>query len=170
MRTLNGTSSNFKITINQQGHTGSTVYTFSNKFKELREYVEESYKSALSRSGLELSKFRWVKYYFEIDWSEYINTEDAMKVKAILNAEIQGKTLTLMPNLDVPKRTFKITQMKNSGGAEKKQVTQIYRNRNVVGSKGLLLTYVTVDNFSEVNWVDPETVMGDAAIACEEFN
>jgi hypothetical protein len=161
MATINGTSKNFIIRV-VDDNGGGKNYIFSHKFKELRYYAEDVYKtpegSGRARSGKLLSQFKWVINYYEIDFSEFIEDEDAYKVQAVLNAETEGKKLFITPSLDILSRFEEIAQSKNRGSAGKKELTQRFRSDTNRGSKGLVLTYESVYPQGNFNWEDPANV------------
>lgn len=156
--TINGTSPNFRIKI-RRADNSETDYLFEGKYREMRFYSEDFYKTpqgGRARSGRALQKFKWILNYYEIDFTEFISDDDAYKVRDILNSEAAGDKILITPSDSIIGRYEEVVQLVDDAGSKgKKQLTPRFRASWNKGSKGLLITYVSAEPLSYFNWENP---------------
>lgn len=166
MKSRNGVSNNFKFIIDDSIHL-----TFSFKHQALEEWTdEEQWIYHKFDDGSIEQQFKYLHYFFRIDWSEAIEGPDADKIAIVRNKEKTGSKLLLVPHIDLGSRYFDVISLKSEGGeGEKKTFSQIMDDSSSPGNKGLVITYRT--RLPRYGWdiVDPSTQQGISAIPFEEY-
>jgi NAD(P)H-hydrate repair Nnr-like enzyme with NAD(P)H-hydrate dehydratase domain len=165
MRSRNGVSENFKITIDD-----SIQLTFSFKHQALEEWTQEKWVTAMTIGGVVKQKFLYFHTFFRIDWSQLIVGPDADKLQQVRNAEFNGSKIVITPHIDLPSRYFDVVTLKSSNGdSEQIHFSQIENDRNSLGNRDTVMIFRT--KWPQYSWDirDPSAQQGLTSTAMERF-
>lgn len=155
---INGTSEfQFKII---HPDASSEILNFSFRFKSLTEYEDpisilHNYADGTSNK---LSLFHHKE--FVLDYSEYFQRDDALKIQIIKNAELDGSRIFITPHIDEPSRCFEVYIID-----EKRPIGTHYKQVN----KDYIIAFRTVKPQFIYDWSDPNISKVTSAVTCEEF-
>ena len=141
MKSRNGVSSQFLFTITNKNTGVRTKLYFSFKHQALEERTKEKWIVDTYDDGTEEQLLLHLWYYFKIDWTELMEGEDADKLQIVRNAEFRGDKLELTPHIDVPKRHFVVTSLKDDKGEQDIMFAQIMNDRKSPGNRGAIIVY-----------------------------
>lgn len=147
MKYLNGYKV-FRFILITEGNDSPTTretLNFSSKYKSLKEYYDDTWIEHTLKTGRDVQKFLYLHYYFTLDYGDLIEGDDSKKINKVITAEQQGKTIVIVPHIDIPTRTFKVKTIKG-----RKEFSTLQAGRE--GNSGLVLQFKTVDPHYNLNW------------------
>jgi len=142
------------------------IIQLSFKYQALKEYYEKKSKLVTLIDGAKKKKTQYVDYEWRLFYTDYIEKDDLLKIRAIENGEIQGKKIFLTPHIDYPWRIFEVLV-----SDDKREIDIHYHHRgnNTTANKGYEITFINAKRISEVNMADPDYIPVTAAASGEEF-
>lgn len=130
-------------TINGSGHfdiidaTNNMRYNFSPYFQGLLyTFAPEIIEHNPTKTGVPIQIPLGWRYWYEIDYEQLVYTEDGMKMQDVLNKLMEGKTMLLMPHVDVSNRLHRIY-------IDPEQTMDLHNNYWGQGNKGLIVAFKT---------------------------
>jgi hypothetical protein len=144
-----------------------TGWDISFKFQNFSEYQEEFALSVRSYVGKKSKKPLWVDYEWELSFEDYAEGPDLQMVKEIINREIDGHQIIIVPSrVEYPWRRF-FAQVK----PEKRELSQYpsHRQYNGIPMKGYKITFENTDPMFYVDLADPNIAPVISSVTCEEL-
>lgn len=129
------------------------VLDFSFNYTALHEYDLGVAARVKLDTGAKKKKLFHVDMEWEIDFSGLFKTPDAMLVQEVKNAEFQGKTIYLIPHIDVDTRIFKVQVIE-----KQRKLGQYYNEQQNGPNKDYIIWFENVDAITEYNWIDPNLI------------
>ena len=144
---ING-SSQFRFRLHYPDNS-DVILDFSMHYKSLTVYENPTSIRHRFLDGSKLKKNLFFDYEFLLDYSEYLELNDALKIQQIKNAEFQdGVKIYITPHIDVPELEYEVITVD-----EKRQLGVYYKEAN----KDYFLRFETVNSFNIYDWKDPNT-------------
>lgn len=149
-KNLTGTSFQFMFRIEDIENSNQYKdYIFSLKHQALNIYEEERWIEDETIEGEIVDYFLFLRYEFEIDYSQYFEKDDALKIKDIRNALFRGKKTLFIPYLDRPEKYYQVKIVK-----EKRKLGRYVGANNP--NKDYIIKFQTAKPIYEVDWEDPD--------------
>ena len=133
-------------------------FDFRMRYTAMREYYEAHFKQTTVKGGIIKRKFKYLYYFYVIDFSGAIEKDEGEKVKKIVNYELAGKIIILIPHIDVPGRYDEVITETSSGVTEKTEFSLAPQADYAKGNTGLILRYRSAKPWTQINWFDSEAI------------
>lgn len=160
MNSRNGTSREFRFTIEPADTRTRIVIDFSFKYQAMKYWTVEKWVTHIDIGGYRKQKFLYLHHYFQIDWSQLITGEDSDKLARVRNTEFTGGRIFLTPHTDVASREFEVVSLKDSSGMQEVEFSQIVNQPWSPGNQGTIMTFVTVKPYYQWDIIDPSVQQG----------
>lgn len=140
---VNGTGK-FRFRISKNGSNSILDFTF--RFKSLFEIENPFSVRHQYTDGSITKKNLFHTYEFILDYSEYFEKPDALKIQQIKNAEYEGADIFITPHIDCPEQEYQVRIID-----EKRQLSTHYKTAN----KDYIIRFETVKSYNRYSWTDP---------------
>ena len=142
--------------INNSSRTGSTQIIdlpLTNSNGLTISWEEVSIKHLLISQRRMAKKILGWTVKFTLDYSEYIQKNDLIKIKTIIDSARAGWTLRLVPRVDDLSSYYDVYY-----SGQSLDINILHGGTNAIGNKSVVLEFTTIDLQPSLNFTDPDLV------------
>jgi len=123
----------------------------SYRYTEYNEYDQGIATRHKFRAGNKAKLFHHIDMIFEVSFAGLLENPDAQLINRVKNAEIDNKTIWLIPHTDLPTRGYKVQILEDS-----RKLGQYYNIDKTGANKDYILLFENVDALNYYDWLDPD--------------
>lgn len=146
---INGSGKCKFVLIDSTG--GTEELNFSFRYTAYNEYDSASATRHKFRAGNKKKIIHHIDMMFEVDFSGLLENPDAQLINKLKQAEIENKTIWLIPHTDVPTRGYKVQIVEDT-----RKLGQYYNIDQTGANKDYVLLFENVDAINNFDWIDPD--------------
>lgn len=146
---INGSDKCKLLLIDSAG--GTEELNLSYRYQEYNEYDTGIATRHKFRAGNKAKKFHHIDLIFELNFEKLLENYDAQIINKVKNAEIDGKTIWLIPHIDLPTRAYKVQIIEDT-----RKLGQYYNINKTGANKDYILLFENVDAINYYDWLDPD--------------
>lgn len=148
-QSING-SDKFRIRLVDASGISETL-NFSFRYQALNEYdTTVSIRHELIKGSI-IKKPKFVKLKWEIDFTEWLEKNDAKLINKLKNAEMDGYKIFLTPHIDLPGRYFQVNIVE-----DERKLGKHYGR--YTPNKDYVITFENTNTINRHNWLDPDDI------------